>query len=103
MLTRLKNRWECGCFKNVGYDPSPETGLEIEQWINKWQPVGLSAKWIKFINNTNNTHPGINYPLTASSPGANKKISCESLYEGLHEVVHHIIGAQRGVGYERSG
>jgi hypothetical protein len=38
----------------------------------------------------------------ASSPGANK-ISCESLYEGLHEVVHHIIGAQRGVGYERSG
>ena len=41
--------------------------------------------------------------FTASSPGANKKISCESLYEGLHEVVHHIIGAQRGVGYERSG
>ena len=40
---------------------------------------------------------------TASSPGANKKMSCESLYEGLHEVVHHIIGAQRGVGYERSG
>ena len=39
----------------------------------------------------------------ASSPGANKKNSCESLYEGLHEVVHHIIGAQRGVGYERSG
>ena len=30
----------------------------------------------------------------ASSPGANK-ISCGSLYEGLHEVVHHIIGAQR--------
>jgi hypothetical protein len=27
----------------------------------------------------------------ASSPGANKKISCESLYEGLHEVVHHIM------------
>ena len=41
--------------------------------------------------------------LPASSPGANKKISCESLYEGLHEVVRHIIGAQRGVGYERSG
>jgi hypothetical protein len=41
--------------------------------------------------------------IPASSPGANK-ISCESLYEGLHEVVHHIIGAQRaGVGYERSG
>ena len=40
--------------------------------------------------------------VAASSPGANK-ISCESLYEGLHEVVHHIIGAQRGVGYERSG
>ena len=39
----------------------------------------------------------------ASSPGANKKISCESLYKGLHEVVHHIIGAQRGVGYERAG
>ena len=38
---------------------------------------------------------------SASSPGANKKMSCESLYEGLHEVVHHIIGAQRGVGYER--
>ena len=41
------------------------------------------------------------YIRSASSP--NKKISCESLYEGLHEVVHHIIGAQRGVGYERSG
>jgi hypothetical protein len=40
--------------------------------------------------------------VAASSPGANK-ISCGSLYEGLHEVVHHIIGAQRGVGYERSG
>jgi hypothetical protein len=51
---------ERGYFKNVGYDPSPETGLEIEQWINKWQPMGLSAKWIKFITNTNNTHPGIN-------------------------------------------
>ena len=25
--------------------------------------MGLSAKWIKFITNTNNTHPGINYPL----------------------------------------
>ena len=40
---------------------------------------------------------------TASSPGDNKKISWEALYEGLHEVVRHIIVAQRGVGYERSG
>ena len=60
---KVKEQMERGCFKNVGYDPSPETGLEIEQWINKWQPMGLSAKWIKFVTNTNNTHPGINGPF----------------------------------------
>ena len=58
---KVKELMERGCFKNVGYDPSPETVLEIEQWINKWQPMGLSLwVWIKFITNTNNTHPGIN-------------------------------------------
>ena len=30
------------------------------------------------------------YISPASSPGANKIFLCESLYEGLHEVVHHI-------------
>ncbi len=60
---KVKEQMERGCFKNLGYDPSPETSLEIEQWINKWKPMGLSAKWIKFITNTNNTHPGINYRL----------------------------------------
>jgi hypothetical protein len=54
---KVKEQMERGCFKNVGYDPPPETGLEIGQCINKWQPMGLSAKWIKFITNTNNTHP----------------------------------------------
>ena len=34
----------------------------------------------------------------ASSPGANKKISCESLYEGLHEVVHRDEQAQGVMG-----
>ena len=34
---KVKEQMERGFFKNVGYDPSPETGLEIEQWINKWQ------------------------------------------------------------------
>jgi hypothetical protein len=50
-------------------------------------------------------HPGsrIAYKSPASSPGANKKFHASHYMKGLHEVVHHIIGAQRGVGYERSG
>jgi hypothetical protein len=78
---------ERGCFKNVGYDPSPETGLEIEQWINKWQPMGLSAKWIKFITNTNNTHPGINYPFIktykADNPARVITSGCSTPIENL--------------------
>ena len=26
------------CFINLGSDPSSETDLEIEQWVNKWKP-----------------------------------------------------------------
>jgi hypothetical protein len=40
---------------------------------------------------------------TASSPGAIKKFHASHYMKGLHEVVCHIIGAQRGVGHERSG
>jgi hypothetical protein len=36
-------------------------------------------------------------------PGANKKFHASHYMKGLHEVVRHIICAQRGVGYERSG
>ena len=32
-----------------------------------------------------------------------KKFHANHYMKGLHEVVRHIIGAQRGVGYERSG
>jgi hypothetical protein len=41
--------------------------------------------------------------MPASSPGAIKKFHASHYMKGLHEVVCHIIGAQRGVGYERSG
>jgi hypothetical protein len=58
---------------------------------------------MQFVTKCSYSQNAVCYKMLASSPGANKKISCESLYEGLHEVVHHIIGAQRGVGYERSG
>jgi hypothetical protein len=76
----------------VGFYYLETDGVEFDTY---WQNGGykkisdiIFAEWHIFI--------------AASSPGANK-ISCGSLYEGLHEVVHHIIGAQRGVGYERSG
>jgi hypothetical protein len=37
-------------------------------------------------------------PPPASSPGADKKFQASHYMKGLHEVVRHIIGAQRGVG-----
>ena len=42
---------------------------------------------------------------SASSQGAIKLFHTHTSHQikGLHEVVRHIIGAQRGVGYERSG
>ena len=85
---KVKEQMERGCFKNVGYGPSPETGLEIEQWINKWQPMGLSAKWIKFVTNTNSTHPGIYYPLIkthkADNPARVITSGCSTPTENLY-------------------
>ena len=67
----------------------------------------------KFQNFSGGVHPHApdhcypplisNDKLSASSPGAIKKFHASHYMKGLHEVVCHIIGAQRGVGYERSG
>jgi hypothetical protein len=74
----------------------------MEPVVDKWK---TAFEWLARVQaQGKNSGPASKARyFAASSPGANKKISCESLYEGLHEVVHHIIGAQRGVGYERSG
>lgn len=42
---------------------SAEITLKIEKWARRWENKGLSAKWISFICNFNDVHPGINYPL----------------------------------------
>ena len=52
-----------GNFEIIDEDPSLDTVKVIEDWVDKWRPLGLSDKWIKFIISTTDVHPGINYPL----------------------------------------
>jgi hypothetical protein len=52
-----------GAFQILDEDPTLETVLEINNWIEKWKSKGLSDKWIRFINSNNTPHAGVNYPL----------------------------------------
>ena len=52
-----------GSFQIVPEDPSLETIKRIDEWVDKWETKGLSDKWIKYINSSEDVHPGVNYPL----------------------------------------
>jgi hypothetical protein len=62
----------------------------------------LETLWGGGCNTLIIAHEEFSGEFTASSPGAIKKFHASHYMKGLHEVVCHIIGAQRGVGYERS-
>ena len=52
-----------GSFNILDRDPSVEISIKIKKWSRKTENKDLSAKWISFICNSNEVHPGINYPL----------------------------------------
>ena len=60
---KVKEQMDRGSFNILDRDPSVEISLKIKKWAKKWENKGLSARWISFICNSNEVHPGINYSL----------------------------------------
>ena len=61
--SKLKEQMDRSSFEVLSEDPSQKTIVEIDKWVDKWKPWGLSDKWIEFITENTNAHPGVNYRL----------------------------------------
>jgi hypothetical protein len=60
---KVSDQMDKGAFQILDEDPTLETVLEINNWIEKWKSKGLSDKWIRFIYSNNTPHAGVNYRL----------------------------------------
>ena len=61
--SKVKKQMDRSSFEVLSEDHSQKTIVAIDKWVDKWKPWGLSDKWIEFITENTNAHPGVNYPL----------------------------------------
>ena len=61
--SKVKEQMDRSSFEVLSEDPSQKNIVEIDKWVDKWKPWGLSDKWIEFITENTNAHPGVHYPL----------------------------------------
>jgi hypothetical protein len=60
---KVKEQMARGSFEVLNDDPTLDTVKEIDEWVNRWKPHGLSDKWVRYITSNSRVHPGVNYPL----------------------------------------
>ena len=60
---KVKEQMDRGSFEVLNEDPTLDTVKEIDEWVNRWKPHGLSDKWVRYITSNSRVHPGVNYPL----------------------------------------
>lgn len=69
---KVKEQMDKGFFEIVDEDPTLDTIKEINNWIDKWKPHGLSDKWVRYITRSHGkSHPGVNYPLIKTHKAGN--------------------------------